>query len=72
VLHVTGRDVEETSLALKFAADIGARPAARLAVAVDSRTRAENHLAVSTVQKMIRQLQDDGLIVPSPMGTFVA
>ena len=32
----------------------------------------EYDLAISTVQKMIRQLQDDGLVVTSPMGTFVA
>jgi GntR family transcriptional regulator len=32
----------------------------------------EYDLAISTVQKMIRQLQDDELIVTSPMGTFVA
>jgi GntR family transcriptional regulator len=32
----------------------------------------EHELAVTTVQKAIQALKDEGLIVTSPMGTFVA
>lgn len=45
-------------------------PGARLPSITD--LSQEYDLAVSTVQKTIAALKDDGLIVTSPMGTFVS